>query len=133
MTAKTPIDNIRLTAPPSVNTNRPVLSIAKASPAGLTCIASQPGDAWQRQMVRTVKSGYSWHTASTFSDTGDGLPEEVQVHLFEAFVSSRKDGGTGLGLAIVKKIVDDHKGHISVSTRRGEGTTFTVAIPLSRE
>ncbi|MCS6915554.1 MAG: GAF domain-containing sensor histidine kinase [Myxococcales bacterium] len=69
----------------------------------------------------------------TFSDTGGGLPEEIQPHLFEAFVSSRRDGGTGLGLAIVKKIVDDHKGRISVSTSRGEGTTFTVAIPLTRE
>jgi signal transduction histidine kinase len=69
----------------------------------------------------------------TFSDTGVGLPEEVQAHLFEAFTSAGKDGGTGLGLAIVKKIVDDHKGRISVTTRPGEGTTFTVALPLSRE
>ncbi len=69
----------------------------------------------------------------TFRDTGGGLPEEVQAHLFEPFTSTRKDGGTGLGLAIVKKIVDDHQGLISVSTRRGEGTTFTVALPLSRE
>jgi signal transduction histidine kinase len=69
----------------------------------------------------------------TFTDTGGGLPEEVQAHLFEAFVSANKDGGTGLGLAIVKKIVDDHHGRISVSTHRGEGTTFTVTIPLSRE
>jgi hypothetical protein len=63
------LDNIRITAPPSVHTNRPALSIAKAPPAGLTCIASQPGDAWQRQMVRTVSSGFSWHSATTFSDT----------------------------------------------------------------
>ena len=39
------IDNIRLTAPPSVNTNQPPLSIAKAPPAGLSCIASAPDDA----------------------------------------------------------------------------------------
>lgn len=63
------LDNIKLTAPPSVNTNQPVLSIAKAPPAGLTCIASAPGDAWQRQMVRTVKSNYSWDTATAPSNT----------------------------------------------------------------
>jgi hypothetical protein len=63
------IDNIRFTAPPSVNTNRPALSIVKAPPSGLTCIASQPGDAWQRQMIRTVNSGYSWYSTTSFSDT----------------------------------------------------------------
>jgi hypothetical protein len=63
------LDNVRLTAPPSVNTNRPALTLAKAPPAGLTCIASAPGDAWQRQMVRTVNSSYSWHTSSAASNT----------------------------------------------------------------
>ena len=63
------LDNVRLTAPPSVNTNQPVLGIAKAPPAGLTCIASVPGDAWQRQMVRTVNSSYSWDTATAVSNT----------------------------------------------------------------
>jgi hypothetical protein len=63
------IDNVRLTAPPSDNTNGPVLSIAKAPPPGLTCIASAPGDAWQRQMARTADSNYSWDTLSALSDT----------------------------------------------------------------
>ncbi len=63
------IDNVRITAPPSVNTNRPVMSIAKAPPAGLTCIASAPDDAWQRQMVRTANGGYSWSTGTGASDT----------------------------------------------------------------
>ena len=63
------IDNVRLTAPPSVHTNRPALNITKAPPAGLTCLASAPGDAWQRQMVRTVNSSYSWHTANAASNT----------------------------------------------------------------
>jgi hypothetical protein len=63
------VDNIRITAPPSVNTNRPPLTIAKAPPAGLTCVASAPTDAWQRQMVRTVNSSYSWNTAAASSNT----------------------------------------------------------------
>ena len=63
------IDNIRFTAPMTVFTNRPTLSLAKAPPAGLTCICSQSGDAWQRQMVQTVNSNYSWygHTPTTYS------------------------------------------------------------------
>jgi len=45
------------------------INIAKAPPAGLTCLASAPDDAWQRQMVSTVNSSYSWHTATAASDT----------------------------------------------------------------
>lgn len=63
------IDNVMITAPPSVNTNRPSLSIAKAPPAGLTCMATAPGDAWQRQMIRTVNNSYSWDTATAASNT----------------------------------------------------------------
>jgi hypothetical protein len=63
------IDNVRLTAPPSANTNQPPLSIAQAPPAGLTCIASAPDDAWQRQMVRTAFSNYSWDTSTASSNT----------------------------------------------------------------
>ena len=63
------IDNIIFTAPPSVNTNRPSLSVTKAPPAGLTCICSQPGGTYQRQMVATVSSNYSWSTATAISNT----------------------------------------------------------------
>lgn len=63
------IDNVRLTALPSVNTNQPPLNIAKAPPPGLTCMASAPDDAWQRQMIRTVDANYSWDTATAVSDT----------------------------------------------------------------
>jgi hypothetical protein len=63
------LDNVKLTALPSVHTNQPALSIAKAPPAGLTCMATAPNDAWQRQMVRTANRSYSWHTASAASST----------------------------------------------------------------
>ena len=63
------LDNVRLIAPPSVNTNQPALTIAKAPPAGLTCLASAPNDAWQRQMIRTVGSAYSWDTGTAVSNT----------------------------------------------------------------
>jgi hypothetical protein len=63
------IDNVQFTAPPSANTNRPTLNIAKAPPAGLTCVCSQPGGTYQRQMISTVNSSYSWSTASATGNT----------------------------------------------------------------
>ena len=62
------------------------------------------------------------------SDTGPGIPKEIESKLFQSFVSAGKKGGTGLGLAIVKKIVEEHRGSIAVhSTSRG--TTFTLVLP----
>ncbi len=63
------IDNIIFTAPPSVHTNQPAIAITKAPPAGLTCMCSQPGGTWQRQMLATVQNNYSWNTASAVSNT----------------------------------------------------------------
>jgi signal transduction histidine kinase len=64
----------------------------------------------------------------SFSDTGPGIPKEIEHRLFQSFVTSGKRGGTGLGLAIVKKIVDEHGGAITVqSTARG--ATFKLRLP----
>jgi signal transduction histidine kinase len=67
-----------------------------------------------------------------FADTGAGIPEEMEGRLFELFATSGKKDGTGLGLAIVKKIVDEHQGQISYRTRRGQGTTFEIVLPLEK-
>ena len=63
------------------------------------------------------------------------IPQEDQAHIFERFYRvdkshSREIGGTGLGLAIARNAVIVHRGSIKVHSNEGEGTTFTVRIPL---
>lgn len=62
------------------------------------------------------------------TDTGNGISEENVTKIFEPYFST-KETGTGLGLAIVQKIVDVHNGTISVESKEGEGTRFTVRLP----
>ena len=62
------------------------------------------------------------------TDTGRGIAAEDISKVFEPYYST-KETGTGLGLAIVKKAVDDHEGTISVKSKVGEGTTFTITLP----
>jgi signal transduction histidine kinase len=64
------------------------------------------------------------------TDSGCGIAADDISKVFEPYFST-KDTGTGLGLAIVKKAVDDHGGTISVASREGSGTTFTIILPAS--
>jgi signal transduction histidine kinase len=66
------------------------------------------------------------------SDTGRGIAAEDIAKIFEPYFST-KETGTGLGLAIVKKAIDDHGGSISVSSKEGVGTTFTIILPMEGE
>jgi signal transduction histidine kinase len=69
-------------------------------------------------------------------DTGIGIPPEVIPKIFERFYqadssSTRQHGGTGLGLAIVKRILDAHEAPIAVESLLGQGTTFSIRIPIA--
>ncbi len=69
------------------------------------------------------------------ADTGIGMSQEVQEQIFESFAqadktTTRRFGGTGLGLAIVKELVQAMGGEIALSSRRDEGTTVTVRLPM---
>lgn len=65
-------------------------------------------------------------------DTGEGIEEECLPDVFNRYFTKRRDNsGQGLGLYIVKTIVMEHGGDVSVSSTPGEGSIFTVRLPLS--
>jgi signal transduction histidine kinase len=67
-----------------------------------------------------------------FSDTGKGIPKEVQAKVFDPFFTT-KEGKTGLGLSIVHRIITQHGEDISVEGEEGRGSIFTISLPLERE
>jgi two-component system, OmpR family, phosphate regulon sensor histidine kinase PhoR len=90
----------------------------------------------EKGSVRVRLSVRDSQMAVEVEDTGPGIGAEHLPHIFERFYvvdksRSKKLGGTGLGLSIVKHIVLAHKGTVSVRSRLGEGTTFSVLLPLA--
>ena len=65
-------------------------------------------------------------------DNGVGIPEEHLPHIFDPFFTTKKGGGTGLGLSITYGMVQKLGGQISVKSKVGEGTRFTVVLPKGR-
>src|SRR6266513_416521 len=78
--------------------------------------------AWKNKELATI----------SFQDTGKGIPEDIKAKIFNPLFTTR-DKGVGLGLAVAKQLVESHHGDIKVSSKVGEGTTFTVEIPLDRK
>jgi len=76
--------------------------------------------------------------AISVADHGDGIPSRDLDRVFERFyrvdrARSRETGGTGLGLAIVRHVAHNHGGEVSVSSREGHGSEFTLLLPLGDE
>jgi two-component system NtrC family sensor kinase len=82
----------------------------------------------------TLKSGTAddkvWISVS---DTGSGIPPEIMARIFDPFFTTKPVGkGTGLGLSVSYGIIEKHGGRIEVASQPGEGTTFTVWLPVSQ-
>ena len=63
-------------------------------------------------------------------DTGPGIPESVQDKVFQPFFSTKEEG-TGLGLSIATRIIEDHGGRLELESKKNEGATFIITLPLT--
>jgi two-component system, OmpR family, sensor histidine kinase SenX3 len=83
----------------------------------------------------TTRTADSWMAEVSVTDQGIGIPERDRERIFERFyrvdpARSRATGGTGLGLAIVKHVTAAHGGNVTVWSKEGGGSTFTLRLPL---
>lgn len=84
--------------------------------------------------VRTYSMPEDGVICIEFTDTGCGIPEEIISRIFDPFFTTKEVGkGTGLGLSMSYGIIEDHNGRIEVKSKVGEGTTFTIELPICRD
>jgi signal transduction histidine kinase len=96
----------------------------------LNAVQAMPDGGLFTVETKAVGSGPDHAITIGFSDTGMGIDSERMANIFTPFFTT-KTKGTGLGLAIVQKIIDTHGGRIHVDSSNGQGTTFTVWLPVS--
>ncbi|OGK23466.1 hypothetical protein A3A46_03420 [Candidatus Roizmanbacteria bacterium RIFCSPLOWO2_01_FULL_37_13] len=88
----------------------------------------------QKGKIEMVMKKTDTMAAVTIKDTGRGISQKDTVHIFDRFYrgsSSEKVFGSGLGLAIAKAIILSHRGEIKVKSKIGQGTIFTIILPLT--
>jgi len=64
----------------------------------------------------------------TIQDTGPGIPQNAEAKIFSPFYTTKTEG-TGLGLVVVQKLIEEHRGMLTVHSLPGKGTTFTISLP----
>jgi signal transduction histidine kinase len=80
--------------------------------------------------IATMLTGY--FVSVQITDTGHGISREIQEKIFMPFFTTKGEKGTGLGLAVCSKIIAQHKGEIRIESTEGEGTVFTIYLPVWR-
>jgi signal transduction histidine kinase len=91
-------------------------------------------DACSTGGVITISTCYGDQSiAVAIKDTGVGFAPEIKDEIFEPFYTTKpKEEGTGLGLSISKEIIQYHQGEIWVESQPGEGSTFTILLPVNK-
>jgi signal transduction histidine kinase len=93
--------------------------------------AEAMGEKGGKFVIKVTRDKEDGSLVVAFSDTGPGIPKEIEHRLFQSFVTSGKRGGTGLGLAVVKKIAEEHGGSITVQSS-SRGAMFRLRLPQPR-
>lgn len=79
-----------------------------------------------------IQSRRAWDQVQiTVADTGEGIAAENLPHIFEPFFTTKPGRGMGMGLAVSYRIVKEHGGNIEVQSQKGQGTTFTITLPVA--
>jgi CheY-like chemotaxis protein len=99
---------------------------------GIVTISTALVDVDEQDVAVYVGLKPARHVKLRIADTGHGIPEAIQPHIFEPFFSTKaEDGrGNGLGLSTVYGILHQHGGHINCESEVGTGTTFTIFLPV---
>jgi signal transduction histidine kinase len=106
----------------------PIFAV-ESPPRGIVETCTQKGCGWQR-WPEVDAAGARDYIELQVRDTGCGIPADDLLKIYEPFHSTKGAKGTGLGLSVVWGIVDNHNGCIAVRSKVGEGTTFTVRLPV---
>jgi signal transduction histidine kinase len=128
-------------APPATSTTAPPTTTSTPAAAP----EAEKGDAAGTGPVETTSAGsLNWRVEErdtvrlSVQDHGVGIPARDLDRIFERFYRvdhgrSRDTGGTGLGLSIVRHVANNHQGWVDVESREGEGSTFTLVLPIQAE
>jgi signal transduction histidine kinase len=113
-----------------VFTNLVINAFEALSGSGRVRISAWTGSVEQEQASRSDGLAHVPTLIVEIADDGPGIPAELKDRVFNAFFTTKAQG-SGLGLAIVRKIIDAHDGRIDVASVAGQGTRFTVTLPVS--
>ena len=113
--------------------SRAVLNVMNNACYAVWRKAQDNPEGYQPQVNVSVKSN-SGELIISIADNGEGMDEETKQRLFENFYTTKPAGqGTGLGMSITRDIIENkHGGRLTFESTKGEGTNFTLTIPIKR-